>query len=252
VSFLACGEVRSLGPSAISDAGEDGSRGSGSTDSASDVTLRDVQPSLDVALDGRRQFFDAGDGAIGEGVDASSHDTGVDAIDDAGADVAPDAQGADAFVESGPGHDGSAWPPDGYFTDVPPDAQWLVDAAVDASSCATVAAALCARAGACPARLSDQGVCFHVAPETLCFGTYAGCVAYFSLCISTSSPPPSELTLIPDLAACAAALAPDNCVRQGEDYDYEMPTSCAVCPPPWDTEPNCPFHLADAGADTGF
>jgi hypothetical protein len=90
-------------------------------------------------------------------------------------------------------------------------------------------------------------LCGFISPETFCVSSYADCVTLFSHCVPAATPPPSELTLIPDPVACAAALESDNCRQQGEDYDYFMPASCAVCPPPWQGDPPCPFNTGDAG-----
>jgi hypothetical protein len=87
----------------------------------------------------------------------------------------------------------------------------------------------------------------HIAPETLCVLSYADCVGLFSHCVRTSSPPARELTLIPDPSGCAAALEADNCVQAGQDHTFEVPQSCAVCPPPWQGPNVCPYNIGDAG-----
>jgi hypothetical protein len=246
LGFLACGNVRSLGSTTL-DAGNDAARGQDLADGASDVTLHDAAPLpdalRDVAADARRVPLDAGNDATAD----TNSDASSDArSSDTSGDVQVDAPHADAFVPVDAGHDGAAWPPDGYFVG-PPDAEWLVDAAVDASSCATIAAALCARLAACPQRGTQPTLCARVSPETICFDSYADCVGIFTACVPTATPPASELTLIPDPIDCAAALESDNCTQQGEDYDYLMPPSCAVCPPPWQGPNLCAFNTGDAG-----
>ena len=86
---------------------------------------------------------------------------------------------------------------------------------------------------------------------TTCLDSYADCVAFFSLCRPTTMPPVNKLTLIPDPAECAAALATNYCVVMGEDHDYELPTSCGACPPPREGPEPCAFNFGDAGDGGG-
>ena len=271
IGFLACGEVGTLDTGTF-DAGNDTGRGGGHVDGASDAIRNDatLRPDArrDVALDSARMTVDAGRDVLVRLPDAATpdrfvpadtgHDVGVKLPDagppdrfapaDAGHDVgvrALDATAADHFVPADVGVD-AVWSVDGHFNG-PPDAEWLVDAAVDASSCATIAAALCARVAACPVRAGDTQLCMHVAPETLCVDSYADCVRLFTMCVPTASPPPSELTLIPDPTACAAALESDNCTPMGADDDFFVPVSCAVCPQPWEGPEPCPLNIGDAG-----
>jgi hypothetical protein len=132
----------------------------------------------------------------------------------------------------------------------PPDAEWLVDAPVDAASCGSIAAALCARIAACPLRAGFTQLCFEDGVTT-CVQSYADCVGFFSLCRPTTMPPVNKLTLIPNPAECAAALATNHCVVMGQDHDYELPTSCGVCPPPIQGPGACLPNVGDAGDGGG-
>jgi hypothetical protein len=229
VAFLACGEVQS-GDTATSDAASDsaGDTGRRRADAASDARgddRADARPDAqrDATLDSPRVPLDA------------TSDARLDAL---GETFAPD-----HFVSFDGGRE-AGWPPDGGFLG-PPDALWLVDAPVDAASCESVAAALCARVAACPLRVGETQLCVSISPETLCLESYANCVALFAQCVPTSNPPPNLLTLLPNSAECAAALEADNCRQQGQDHEFEMPASCAVCPPPWNTLDLCMGNTGD-------
>jgi hypothetical protein len=118
------------------------------------------------------------------------------------------------------------------------------------ASCAELAQALCARITACPLHPGEAQSCMVVEPETVCVTSMADCVGFFSACTPTSSPPSNELTIVPDPAACNAAIAGATCMKQGADQNFYPPTSCIVCPPPWTGMMGsgfCTPHLPDGG-----
>lgn len=107
-----------------------------------------------------------------------------------------------------------------------PDAS-VRDSRADApvATCASVAAQICRQAFQCP---QAGGVCTESPTVTqLCFPTVADCEALFANC----QPPVSgQWTLIPDPAACAAALPSIACTKLGEDNQFVLPSSCVNCP----------------------
>jgi hypothetical protein len=115
-------------------------------------------------------------------------------------------------------------------------------------SCATIAEGLCERLVACVPSDAAAGMCFAgYFPGSICVESVVGCKALFSRCHPTSTLPMGHLTIMPNPAACLAALPSAMCIQQGEDEDFYVPDGCLVCPPPWEGFTACSLFSGDAG-----
>jgi hypothetical protein len=108
----------------------------------------------------------------------------------------------------------------------------FADAPLDvpaAPICAQLAVDICARMAACPGANSEL-LCYEGSPDGLCFGSLDLCVASFTSCYPTATPPSGYLTFLPDPAACLAVLPSLACVQQGgPGTSITLPASCATC-----------------------
>jgi hypothetical protein len=115
------------------------------------------------------------------------------------------------------------------------------DAGADAGppSCTSLAQQICALIATCPDGGGFGGYCFQVDPVTMCFPSLANCQAAFEAC-DPGPTKPGQLNVIGDPAACLEGLRTTKCMMQGQDYGVTLPTSCAVCAPPYTSDDPCP------------